>query len=212
MSTRITVKVNGNVWADREIPEEEVQLYKSLGIDLTRTAPEPVGKHSVLSTGPRGESVWAKPIEEHLKASAKALNDQVQKQEKDAKGRTPSQVQRDREREAVTRAVHVVERQIRRMPASASGIAGYLQALGYSGDKTSTGNALAKYLKDKITESGCWEDPAFGKDTSVAVYADANAIIVETPIFQMCIDIPFHVRFVISGIQNERWPAIVTGV
>lgn len=224
MSVQLTVTVNGNTWADREVSDEEVQLYKSLGIDLTRTAPEPTPKASKAESALQdyinkvNESVkesvheiWKRPVEEHLKASAQALENQVKEQEKDHKGRTPAQVSRDQEREAVTRAVHIVEQTIRKLPTSASGIAGFLQGLGYKGNQTSTGNALAVYLTDRIKEGLSYTEFArLGKTPTV--YADQNAIIVETPIFQMCIDIPYHVRFVVSGINSGRWPAIVTGV
>lgn len=123
--------------------------------------------------------------------------------------REEANVKRAREREALTRAFAIVENQIRSLPGTTEGLAGWLYAKNMRGDVSGAGNAFALYLTSTARGVDEYDKAIFSHIQKITVYVQDDAIMVESPTFQLVAAPPAHVTRLVRGIREGMYPNLV---
>lgn len=142
----------------------------------------------------------ATPEQLEAKAKAKATADRMDRERRE-----------DSERQYMGTAASVVDQELRRVPTSANGLAGYLQGAGYKGDKTGAGNALAMYLNAKVETRIALSKILFPSLEGIffKVFVEANGLIIESKRLQLCIDPPYWQRSFVEALRRGDYPQLL---
>lgn len=143
-----------------------------------------------------------KATPEQLEAKAKA---------KAAQDRQDRWTREDFERQYMGTAASIVDRELRKVPTSANGLAGFLQGSGYKGDKTGAGNALAVYLNSRVESRIALSKILFPsmEGVSYKVFVEANGLIIESRRLQLCIDPPYWQRSFVEALRRGDYPELL---
>lgn len=136
------------------------------------------------------------------------------RQAEEALEATKLRLQRKREERAITDReasgylLRLIDSLVDGLPKTADGIADYLAGKGSSGRRfAGDSNALAKWLQKEGNKGAkMW----YGDDApTVTVFVEREAILFETPRFQVTFDVQDHVKKFIASLELGRYQQII---
>jgi len=109
----------------------------------------------------------------------------------------------NREREAIFRALCVVEKALSELPTGHAQVAGFLQGRGHVGGVKGGDNALQEYLQHRVNNELAW-NMAHAAGHDVKVFAESGGTIVESGRYMVCIDPePWQEMFLLRLRQGD---------